>query len=294
MRDRCPNEPEDKDGFEDQDGCPDPDNDKDQIPDVVDKCPNDPETYNGFEDEDGCPDKGSVIIQDNNIVILDKIKFKTNSAEILPESNKILDAVATTINHHPEFELMEIAGHADERSSDQYNLRLTQDRVNSVLAALVQRGVAREKVRSKGYGEYCPEDNAHDESAWEKNRRVEFKIVKTKDGPTGVELGCPNATAHGVAPEPGEQVAESIQVIDSVAEGRDQGNCRVAGPSAARARPRNQEGHCPSSDLHFSTQSSSCWLLQIDFSIRISSPVARFPKTFGSRMERAAAIELVS
>ena len=200
-RDACPNDPEDKDGFEDEDGCPDPDNDKDQIPDVVDKCPNEPETYNGFEDEDGCPDKGSVIIQDNNIVILEKIKFKTNSAEILPESNRILDAVATTINHHPEFELMEIAGHADERSSDQYNLRLTQDRVNSVRAALVQRGVSHEKVRSKGYGEYCPEDPGHNEAAWEKNRRVEFKIVKTKDGPTGVELGCANATAHGVPPD---------------------------------------------------------------------------------------------
>ncbi len=99
--DQCPNDPEDKDGFEDQDGCPDPDNDHDGIPDVNDKCPNDPETYNGFEDEDGCPDKGSVIIQDNNIVILDKIQFAYNSAEILPASNKILDAVATTLAHHP-------------------------------------------------------------------------------------------------------------------------------------------------------------------------------------------------
>ncbi len=201
-RDACPNDPEDKDNFEDEDGCPDPDNDHDQIPDVVDKCPNEPETYNGFEDEDGCPDKGSVIIQDNNIVILEKIKFKTNSAEILPESNKIVDAVATTILHHPEFELMEIAGHADERSSEQYNLRLTQDRVNSVMAALVQRGVPRDHLRSKGYGEYCPEDPGHNEAAWEKNRRVEFKIVKTKDGNTGVELGCANATAHGVPPDP--------------------------------------------------------------------------------------------
>jgi outer membrane protein OmpA-like peptidoglycan-associated protein len=201
-KDACPNDPEDKDNFEDEDGCPDPDNDHDQIPDVVDKCPNEPETYNGFEDEDGCPDKGSVIIQDNNIVILDKIKFATNSAQILPESNRILDAVATTINHHPEFMLMEIAGHADERATDQYNLRLTQDRVNSVMAALVQRGVAKEKLRSKGYGEYCPEDPGHNETAWEKNRRVEFKIVKTSDGPTGVELGCANATARGVPPDP--------------------------------------------------------------------------------------------
>jgi outer membrane protein OmpA-like peptidoglycan-associated protein len=54
--DQCPNEPEDKDRFQDDDGCPDPDNDNDGILDVDDKCPNDPEDIDGFEDEDGCPD----------------------------------------------------------------------------------------------------------------------------------------------------------------------------------------------------------------------------------------------
>jgi len=83
--DRCPRDPEDKDGFEDQDGCPDPDNDQDGvldkddrcpndpgprenqgcpdkdtdgdgIVDRLDKCPNDPEDKDGFEDQDGCPD----------------------------------------------------------------------------------------------------------------------------------------------------------------------------------------------------------------------------------------------
>ena len=201
-QDACPNDPEDRDGFQDKDGCPDPDNDKDGIPDVVDKCPNEPETFNGFQDVDGCPDKGSVIIQENNIIILDKIKFRTASAEILPESNKILDAVATTIIHHPEFVLMEVAGHADERADEFYNLRLTQDRVNSVMAALIHRGVDKSRLRSKGYGFYCPEDPAHNAKAWETNRRVEFKIVKTKDGPTGVELGCQHATDKGVRPDP--------------------------------------------------------------------------------------------
>ncbi|MBX3126364.1 MAG: OmpA family protein [Polyangiaceae bacterium] len=54
--DECPNDPEDKDGFQDEDGCPDPDNDGDGIPDSVDKCPGEPEDFDGFEDEDGCPD----------------------------------------------------------------------------------------------------------------------------------------------------------------------------------------------------------------------------------------------
>jgi outer membrane protein OmpA-like peptidoglycan-associated protein len=54
--DKCPNEPEDKDGFQDEDGCPDVDNDGDGIPDAQDKCPNDPEDRDGFQDDDGCPD----------------------------------------------------------------------------------------------------------------------------------------------------------------------------------------------------------------------------------------------
>ena len=54
--DKCPNAPEDKDGFQDADGCPDPDNDNDGIPDSKDKCPNEPEDKDGFQDADGCPD----------------------------------------------------------------------------------------------------------------------------------------------------------------------------------------------------------------------------------------------
>jgi len=198
--DSCPNDPEDKDGFEDEDGCPDPDNDKDQIPDKRDKCPMKPETYNGFEDTDGCPDKGRVIVEGSNIVILDKIMFETNSAKILPESEPILDAVAATLKGHPEFTGVEVAGHADERNSDVYNQRLTNDRAKSVVDALVRRGIARDRLVSQGYGEYCPIDQGHNEAAWDKNRRVEFKVVKTEDGATGVERGCEAAVAKGVRP----------------------------------------------------------------------------------------------
>ncbi|MBN1607396.1 MAG: thrombospondin type 3 repeat-containing protein [Polyangiaceae bacterium] len=56
-QDKCPDEAEDPDGFQDTDGCPDLDNDKDGIPDDHDACPNKPETKNGFKDKDGCPDE---------------------------------------------------------------------------------------------------------------------------------------------------------------------------------------------------------------------------------------------
>lgn len=55
--DKCPTAPEDKDGFEDADGCPDPDNDADGIADAADQCPAQPEDRNAYEDQDGCPDE---------------------------------------------------------------------------------------------------------------------------------------------------------------------------------------------------------------------------------------------
>jgi len=54
--DQCRDEKEDADGFQDDDGCPDADNDNDGILDVADKCPLQPEDKDGFEDSDGCPE----------------------------------------------------------------------------------------------------------------------------------------------------------------------------------------------------------------------------------------------
>jgi outer membrane protein OmpA-like peptidoglycan-associated protein len=55
--DDCRKEPEDVDGFQDADGCPDADNDADGLRDEVDDCPDDPEDFDDFQDADGCPDR---------------------------------------------------------------------------------------------------------------------------------------------------------------------------------------------------------------------------------------------
>ncbi len=190
-KDLCPNDPEDFDGFQDEDGCPDLDNDSDRILDVDDACPNDPETYNGHQDEDGCPDKGLVILEDTQITILEKVYFETDSAIIKPRSFALLDAVAATLNASPQITLVEIQGHADERGGDGYNIKLTRARAASVMNALIERGVLKQRLRSGGYGERCPVDPKHNAKAWERNRRVEFKIIETDAGPTGVEVTCP-------------------------------------------------------------------------------------------------------
>ena len=55
--DKCPDQPETKNGYEDEDGCPELDKDNDTFLDAVDHCPDKPETFNGYNDDDGCPDE---------------------------------------------------------------------------------------------------------------------------------------------------------------------------------------------------------------------------------------------
>lgn len=74
--DHCPDEPEDFDGFQDEDGCPDLDNDGDGIPDIKDLCPNEAEDYDGYKDSDGCPDPDN-----DGDGILDKDDKCPNEAE---------------------------------------------------------------------------------------------------------------------------------------------------------------------------------------------------------------------
>ena len=201
VNDICPNEPEDVDGWEDENGCPDPDNDGDRIPDVDDECPNEPETYNGKDDQDGCPDQGDVILTGTDIKILKKVYFEYDSAKIKDVSYDILNAVAATINNNPQINKIAIQGHADERGDDDYNLRLTADRAASVVTYLIKKDVKASKLTSMGYGEYCPVDEGHNEGAWEKNRRVEFKVLIIDGNPTGVQRACDKAKKKGVVPK---------------------------------------------------------------------------------------------
>ncbi len=175
--DLCPDDPEDYDEWDDADGCPDPDNDRDRILDVDDDCPNEPENYNRFEDDDGCPDRDVVRDVGTELEILDKIHFEYNKAVIKEESYPILDAVAATIDANPDIRIIEIQGHTDERGSDAYNLELSQRRAEAVADYLEQRGISRDRLTARGYGETDPLDRAHTEQAWAKNRRVEFVIL---------------------------------------------------------------------------------------------------------------------
>jgi outer membrane protein OmpA-like peptidoglycan-associated protein len=96
--DGCPDQPEDKDGFEDNDGCPDSDNDKDGIPDVQDKCPN----QSGIAENNGCPDVDSD--KDGFVDRLDKCPNEAGIAENggCPDIDSDRDGVVDRLDKCPK------------------------------------------------------------------------------------------------------------------------------------------------------------------------------------------------
>lgn len=179
-RDMCPDDPEDRDADHDSDGCPeeDADDDKDGVPNVDDACPTEKETINGIDDDDGCPDEGEprVMYEDGELVMRDKIHFRTGSAELEPQSRRTLDQVALVLKAHPEVEHVRVEGHTDETGTREFNLELSERRAEAVRNYLIRRGVRPSRLEAKGYGPDRPIAKGDDEASRAKNRRVEFVV----------------------------------------------------------------------------------------------------------------------
>lgn len=71
---------------------------------------------------------------------------------------------------------VQVEGHCDERGTTEYNLALGSRRAAEVKNTLVQMGVEETKVSTISYGKERPEVEGHDEGAWSKNRRAEFRV----------------------------------------------------------------------------------------------------------------------
>jgi len=172
--DQCPDKAEDKDDFEDSDGCPEDDNDKDGILDDDDECPETAEAIGG--DGDGCPDTGRVVYEDGKITVIGKVQFETGSAKIAPKSEPLVDDVARLLKEHPEFKRVRIEGHTDSTGPAAVNDKLSKQRGESVKAALVKRGIAADRLETEGYGSSKPMSSNDYPAGRARNRRVEFTI----------------------------------------------------------------------------------------------------------------------
>lgn len=116
--------------------------------------------------------------QDNNIVLTmpDAITFDFGQSTLKPQFYGVLGNLANTLNQFPDTRI-QVAGHTDNIGSDASNLKLSQDRANSVRAYLASTGVAQQRMQAVGYGESRPIADNSTDAGRAQNRRVEITLI---------------------------------------------------------------------------------------------------------------------
>ncbi|HOK08352.1 MAG TPA: peptidoglycan-associated lipoprotein Pal [Candidatus Hydrogenedens sp.] len=104
---------------------------------------------------------------------LETVYFDFDSSALRPDAIATLQKNAEKIKQVPNV-IIQLAGHCDERGTQEYNLALGERRALAVRDYLIKLGIPASRLVTISYGEEYPADPGHDESAWAKNRRVEF------------------------------------------------------------------------------------------------------------------------
>lgn len=120
--------------------------------------------------------KGNAALDAVRAAVAKIVYYDFDKDEIREDQKASLDAKIPVLQANPSLKIR-IAGHTDERGSDEYNLALSQRRAASAKRYLVSRGIAADRIETVGFGEERPVDAGHTEEAWAKNRRAEFEIT---------------------------------------------------------------------------------------------------------------------
>ena len=121
--------------------------------------------------------------KEGGTVTIDNIYYDFNSASLRDESFPVLDQLVSMMNENKDMRL-EIGAHTDSKGTDVYNLKLSDARAKSVVDYLIGKGIAADRLESKGYGESKPvaenanADGSDNPEGRQKNRRTEFKIIQ--------------------------------------------------------------------------------------------------------------------
>lgn len=124
------------------------------------------------------PARPSVAIRGNLLTIARQVHFQTNSAEILPDSNTLLEEIADVIGKHPELVSIDIQGHTDNQGQPASNQTLSEARANSVREALIRLGIEGNRLVAHGFGQTRPVRPNLTAAGRAANRRVEFHITR--------------------------------------------------------------------------------------------------------------------
>lgn len=114
---------------------------------------------------------------ENRTYTLQDVYFNTDKATLRESSYKALNNLLAAMETNAAMRV-EIAGHTDDRASAEYNKDLSQRRAESVKAYLVKQGIAKDRIRAKGYGETEPVASNETAEGRQKNRRVEVRILE--------------------------------------------------------------------------------------------------------------------
>ncbi|MDE7407043.1 MAG: OmpA family protein, partial [Muribaculaceae bacterium] len=87
--------------------------------------------------------------------IVENIFYDFDKATLRPESREALDGLVTMLNENPNIAI-EMASHTDRKGSDEYNMRLSQRRAQSVIDYLIAAGISEDRLHPQGYGESRP------------------------------------------------------------------------------------------------------------------------------------------
>lgn len=141
--------------------APEQDSDGDGVLDSADRCPGTPR--GAQVDARGC-------------WVIRGLNFDTDKADIKPEFHARLDEVVEVLKQNPEVRVR-VEGHTDDRGSAAYNQALSERRANAVVAYLVSRGIASDRLVPKGFGEAAPvRPNDTPENRY-MNRRTELSVI---------------------------------------------------------------------------------------------------------------------
>jgi peptidoglycan-associated lipoprotein len=105
------------------------------------------------------------------------IYFDFDKSELKPAAQETLTKKASWLKANRDYSVR-IAGHCDERGTNEYNLALGERRANSAAKYLIALGVGEDRISTVSYGEERPADTGHNEEAWAKNRRDEFDLIE--------------------------------------------------------------------------------------------------------------------
>lgn len=115
-------------------------------------------------------------------IVLENIYYDFDKFNIRKDASEILDHLVRVMRDNPTLKV-ELSSHTDSRGSDSYNMTLSQNRANSAVAYVISRGIARERIVAKGYGETrltnkCANGVACTPEQHQANRRTEVEVLE--------------------------------------------------------------------------------------------------------------------